>query len=481
MEQVNMNTMQHEVLIVDDEADIRFSVARILEDEGYVVTEASDSASALSLINKKPPNAILLDIWLENSPLNGMEILDLIRETHKSLPVIMISGHGNIETAVSAINKGAQDFIEKPFTSDRLLLVIKRTIETMQLRLENQELRLKATNIDRLVGSSNYISSLRQIINKVSPTNSRVLVTGPAGSGKTAVATLIHKNSNRAEGPLVSINCAILRPDSLEISLFGQELSSDGGLEEIGTFEQADNGTLILDEVGDMPLETQGKIVRALQEQTFQRVGGAKQIGVDVRVIATSSKSLTELVKAGHFREDLFYRLSVVPVEVSALMDHREDIPDLAEYFVNEMASGSTDKMLEFSEAAIAMLQAYDWPGNVRELRNVVERILIMKPGGYEKGIELEMIPLELNTKSGDNDDKYMEKNILMGLPLREAREIFEKEYLISQISRFGGNISRTASFIGMERSALHRKLKVLGIQSDVSSLSTESSNVQQD
>ena len=318
MEQVNMNTMQHEVLIVDDEADIRFSVARILEDEGYVVTEASDSTSALSLINKKPPNAILLDIWLENSPLNGMEILDLIRETHKSLPVIMISGHGNIETAVTAINKGAQDFIEKPFTSDRLLLVIKRTIETMQLRLENQELRLKATNIDRLVGSSNYISSLRQIINKVSPTNSRVLVTGPAGSGKTAVATLIHKNSNRAEGPLVSINCAILRPDSLEISLFGQELSSDGGLEEIGTFEQADNGTLILDEVGDMPLETQGKIVRALQEQTFQRVGGAKQIGVDVRVIATSSKSLTELVKAGHFREDLFYRLSVVPVEVTA-------------------------------------------------------------------------------------------------------------------------------------------------------------------
>ena len=302
-----MNTMQHEVLIVDDEADIRFSVARILEDEGYVVTEASDSASALSLINKKPPNAILLDIWLENSPLNGMEILDLIRETHKSLPVIMISGHGNIETAVSAINKGAQDFIEKPFTSDRLLLVIKRTIETMQLRLENQELRLKATNIDRLVGSSNYISSLRQIINKVSPTNSRVLVTGPAGSGKTAVATLIHKNSNRAEGPLVSINCAILRPDSLEISLFGQELSSDGGLEEIGTFEQADNGTLSLDEVGDMPLETQGKIVRALQEQTFQRVGGAKQIGVDVRVIATSSKSLTKLVKAGHFREDLCY------------------------------------------------------------------------------------------------------------------------------------------------------------------------------
>ena len=292
------------------------------------------------------------------------------------------------------------------------------------------------------------------------------------------MATLIHKNSNRVEGPLVSINCATLRPDSLEISLFGQEVSLDGGLEEIGTFEQADNGTLILDEVGDMPIETQGKIVRALQEQTFQRVGGAKQIGVDVRVIATSSKNLTELIKAGHFREDLFYRLSVVPVEVSALMDHREDIPDLAEYFVNEMALASSEKMLKFSEAAIAMLQAYDWPGNVRELRNVVERILIMKPGGYEKGIELEMIPLELNTKSRDNDDKYMEKNILMGLPLREAREIFEKEYLISQISRFGGNISRTASFIGMERSALHRKLKVLGIQSEVSSVATEDNDI---
>ena len=455
--------MAHDILIIDDEADIRMLIAGILEDEGYLTHQANDSSSATKSIETRLPSVVLLDIWLEGSQLDGMELLAQFREKQPHTPVIMISGHGNIETAVSAINLGACDFIEKPFTSDRLLMVVNRVLETELLKRENQELRLKTIGFDKLVGSSSTISQLQQAINKVAPTNSRILITGPGGSGKDLVASLIHAESNRSNGPFISINCATMQPENFEIGLFGHETSPNGSPREVGTLEQAHMGTLFLDEVADMPLETQGKIVRVLQEQTFQRVGGATRIHVDVRVIAASSKDLTEAKKDGQFREDLYYRLSVVPLKIPALKHYREDIPELVQYFIDQIATSSYRHSMECSEQSIATLQSYDWPGNVRELRNVIERILIMAPNNGSTEISVDMIPAEISSVTSPSSKENNQFQI-MGLPLREAREIFEREYLISQVSRFGGNISRTAIFIEMERSALHRKLKALGV-----------------
>jgi two-component system nitrogen regulation response regulator NtrX len=379
----------------------------------------------------------------------------------------MMSGHGNIETAVSAINIGAFDFIEKPFTADRLILVVSRAIENANLKRENAELRQRVGGEVNLIGQSNTISQLRQAIKRVASANSRVFITGPAGSGKDVVARLLHDHSARADGPFITINCATLSPSSFETGLFGLEAAGDGlGPNKIGTFEQAHNGTLFLDEVADMPLETQGKIVRVLQEQTFQRVGGTTVIDVDVRVIATSSKDLTEEMKKGEFREDLFYRLSVVPLKIPPLRDYREDIPELVEYFRGQMAMTTGRASRAFSKEALAKLQIYTWPGNVRELRNIIERILIMAPGEVNDPVLAEMVPSELNSLD-EKSVMSFDKTEYVGLQLREAREMFEKGYLETQVSRFGGNISKTAIFIGMERSALHRKLKTLGIQSD--------------
>ena len=458
--------MAHDILIVDDEADIRMLTAGILEDEGYQTREANDSVSALGAVEARQPSLVLLDIWLEGSPSDGMEVLAQIRESHPAVPVVMISGHGNIETAVSAINIGASDFIEKPFTADRLILVVKRAVETAKLRRENEELRLRAGTNDQLIGSSSSIAQLRQSVAKVAPTNSRVLITGPAGSGKDVIARLIHEQSNRSTGPFISLNCATMQPEDFEINLFGHEASSGGGPREIGTFEQAHMGTLFLDEVADMPLETQGKIVRALQEQTFQRVGGATRVEVDVRVIASSSKDLSNEMSEGRLREDLFYRLSVVPVSAPPLKDCREDIPELIAHFMEKMALSNGQNPRIFSAEALAALQSYDWPGNVRELRNVIERILIMAPGDDSTPISPDAVPNEIN-QFGRSSKTLRDQMDFLGLSLREAREIFEREYLESQVTRFGGNISRTAAFIGMERSALHRKLKSLGVQSD--------------
>ena len=458
--------MAYDILIVDDEADIRMLTAGILEDEGYQTREANDSVTALDAVEARQPSLVLLDIWLEGSPSDGMEVLAQIRESHPAVPVVMISGHGNIETAVSAINIGASDFIEKPFTADRLILVVKRAIETAKLRRENEELRLRAGTNDQLIGSSSNIAQLRQSVAKVAPTNSRVLITGPAGSGKDVIARLIHEQSNRSSGPFISLNCATMQPEDFEINLFGHEASSGGGAREIGTFEQAHMGTLFLDEVADMPLETQGKIVRALQEQTFQRVGGATRVEVDVRVIASSSKDLSNEMAEGRLREDLFYRLSVVPVSAPPLKDCREDIPALIAHFMENMALTNGQNPRIFSDEALAALQSYDWPGNVRELRNVIERILIMAPGDDSTPISSDLVPNEIS-QFGPNSQTLRDQMDFLGLSLREAREIFEREYLESQVSRFGGNISRTAAFIGMERSALHRKLKSLGVQSD--------------
>jgi len=457
--------MAYDILIVDDEADICMLTAGILQDEGFQTREAGDSTAALQAIESRRPNLVLLDIWLEGSELDGMEILERLSTLDPEIPVVMMSGHGTIEFAVKAINLGAYDFIEKPFTADRMILVAERAIEAARLRRENKELRLRAGGNIELVGNSPVITQLRQSINKVAPTNSRVLITGPAGSGKDLVAHLLHEQSNRAGAPFISLNCATMQPEGLEISLFGVENQS-GAPREIGTFEQAHNGTLFLDEVADMPMETQGKIVRALQGQSFQRVGGATRVEVDVRVIAASSRNLTEEMAEGRLREDLFYRLSVVPLEIQPLAEYREDIPDLADYFLKQMAVASGRPARRFAEESIAQLQAYEWPGNVRELRNMVERILIMAPGDEAELIRTEGIPSEIATTAGTSS-VAADSSELMGLPLREAREIFEREYLVAQVARFGGNISRTAEFVGMERSALHRKLKSLGLQAE--------------
>jgi len=457
--------MAYDILIVDDEADICMLTAGILQDEGFQTREAGDSTAALQAIESRRPNLVLLDIWLEGSELDGMEILERLSTLDPEIPVVMMSGHGTIEFAVKAINLGAYDFIEKPFTADRMILVAERAIEAARLRRENKELRLRAGGNIELVGNSPVITQLRQSINKVAPTNSRVLITGPAGSGKDLVAHLLHEQSNRAGAPFISLNCATMQPEGLEISLFGVENQS-GAPREIGTFEQAHNGTLFLDEVADMPMETQGKIVRALQGQSFQRVGGATRVEVDVRVIAASSRNLTEEMAEGRLREDLFYRLSVVPLEIQPLAEYREDIPDLADYFLKQMAVASGRPARRFAEESTAQLQAYEWPGNVRELRNMVERILIMAPGDEAELIRTEGIPSEIATTAGTSS-VAADSSELMGLPLREAREIFEREYLVAQVARFGGNISRTAEFVGMERSALHRKLKSLGLQAE--------------
>jgi len=460
--------MAHEILIVDDEDDIRVLTAGILQDEGYQTRDAADGTEALEAIEARRPSLVLLDIWLEGSKLDGMQILESLSHEHPSVPVVMMSGHGTIETAVAAINLGAYDFIEKPFNADRVILAVRRAIEAAQLKRENEELRLRAGGDVELVGLSHEMSQLRQSINKVAPTNSRVLITGPAGSGKDVVARLLHRNSSRAGGAFISLNCATMQPDGFEMSLFGVEASSNGSgrARVIGLFEQAHNGTLFLDEVADMPLETQGKIVRVLQEQTFQRVGGTTRVEVDVRVLASSSRNLQDEIADRRFREDLFYRLSVVPLQVPPLREYREDIPALATHFMSQMSRAIGRQPRRFSEDALARLQSYEWPGNVRELRNVIERILIMAPGSEDEPVRADMIPTEISS-TAPTPSVNPNNTEVMGLPLREAREIFEREYLIAQVTRFGGNISRTAEFVGMERSALHRKLKSLGVQSD--------------
>jgi two-component system nitrogen regulation response regulator NtrX len=456
--------MAHDVLVVDDEADIRMLMCGILKDEGYETREAGNSAQALTAIRSRQPALVVLDIWLQGSELDGLEILKIVRRELPNLPVVMISGHGNIETAVAAIKIGAYDFIEKPFKSDRLLLVVERAIEAARLRRENEELRLRTGGDEDLVGTSHAIIQLRQQVERAAPTGSRILVTGPAGAGKEVVARMLHTRSRRARGPFVVLNCAIMRPERLEVELFGAEPGMDApdSPRKVGTFEQAHGGTLFLDEVADMPLETQGKIVRALQEQTFERVGGSR-VEVDVRVIAATNRDLALEIAADRFREDLYYRLAVVPLRVPSLAERREDIPHLARHFMARSAESARVSPREFGEDALAALQAYEWPGNARQLRNVVDWLLIMAPGEAREPIRAEMLPTEIGSIA-PTVVKWDKGSEIMSLPLRDAREVFEREYLIAQVTRFGGNISRTASFVGMERSALHRKLKSLGV-----------------
>jgi two-component system, NtrC family, nitrogen regulation response regulator NtrX len=454
--------MSAEILVVDDEADIRELVAGILEDEGFQTRTARNSDEALAAIQSRRPSLVFLDIWLQGSRLDGLQVLEAVKATHPDLPVVMISGHGNIETAVSAIQKGAYDFIEKPFKADRLILVANRALETSQLKREVRELKVKTGDTQRMVGKSTVVSQLRQQLERVAPTNARVFVTGSAGTGKELVARTIHGLSSRSGGPFVVLSAATIAPETMEEYLFGVEASEGRNL-RIGALEEAHGGTLYLDEVGDMPRETQSKILRVLVDQNFQRVGGGGRVSVDVRIISSTSRDLLADIAAGQFREDLFHRLNVVPVRVPELAERRDDIPELIAFFMEQISVSSGIPKRKIADDAMAVLQSHDWPGNIRQLRNNVERLMILTSGESDSDVTADMLPQELGsmappTPGGTGGEK------LLALPLRDAREVFEREYLIAQINRFGGNISRTAEFIGMERSALHRKLKTLGV-----------------
>jgi two-component system nitrogen regulation response regulator NtrX len=450
--------MAADILIVDDESDIREIIQGILEDEGYVTRQAANSDQVYAQLETRLPDLLVLDIWLQNSAHDGLQILETVKAKHPQLPVVMISGHGTIETAVSALKMGAYDFIEKPFKSDRLLLLMERALETASLRRENETLKQKAQGPSDLVGESPVMANMRQTLARIAASNSRVLITGEAGTGKDIAARTIHKLSRRANGPFVVLNCAIMHPERLESELFGTE----GEAVTAGVLERADTGTLLLDEVADMPLETQGKIVRVLQEQRFHRVGGQTPVEVDVRILASSNRDLQKHMEEGHLRQDLYYRLNVVPVQMPPLRERPQDIPELAAYFVGLYSEQTGMPPRRISSAAMAIMQAYPWPGNVRQLRNVIEWVMIM--AGGEEPVRPDQLPPELIDSSEGNGPQFDAAGNLMTLPLRDAREMFEKEYLESQIRRFNGNISKTAQFVGMERSALHRKLKQLGI-----------------
>ncbi|HMB10649.1 sigma-54 dependent transcriptional regulator [Saliniramus sp.] len=454
--------MSADILIVDDETDIRELVAGILEDEGHRTRTAGSSDDALGAIEARRPHLIFLDIWLQGSRLDGLQVLELIKKQHADLPVVMISGHGNIETAVSAIKLGAYDFIEKPFKADRLLLVAERALEASRLKREVRDLRARSIQASRIAGRSATVGQLRQTVERVAPTNARVLVTGAPGSGKELVARTIHSMSTRSNGPFVIINAATITPETMEMELFGVE-AGEGRERRVGALEEAHGGTLYLDEIADMPRETQDRVMRVLVEQNFQRVGGGTRVHVDVRIISSSSRDLQAEIAANRLRQDLFHRLSVVPIRVPSLSERREDVPELISFFMEQISAATGLPKRRIGDDAMAVLQSHDWPGNIRQLRNNVERLMILATGEAEEEITSDMLPNEIGamvptTPSGAGGER------LMSLPLRDAREIFEREYLMAQIARFSGNISRTAEFIGMERSALHRKLKSLGV-----------------
>lgn len=461
--------MSIDVLIVDDEEDIRDLISDILKDDGYAPRVANDSKTAIEAVRERVPSAMILDIWLQGSELDGLGILESVKSKYPNLPVIMISGHGNIETAINSIKLGAYDYIEKPFKEDRLLRLVKRAIETAKLKDENAELRVRGGIENSLIGTSVAVTALKNTIEKVAQTESRIMIKGPAGCGKEAVARIIHQKSRRKDAPFVILNAASISPDRVEEELFGKEdLSINGfGVErKIGTFEKAHGGTLFLDEVADMPFSVQGKILRILQENSFERVGGNRSVKIDVRVISSTNKDLQKEIAEGRFREDLFYRLNVVPLNVPSLVERSGDLIPLTNYFIKRCSESLGVVPRKISDNAMATMEIYDWPGNVRQLRNVIEWLLIMAPENTALPIEASMLPPEILQNIPMSDSSGISKDIL-GLPLRAAREVFEKQYLTSQLKRFGGNVSKTANFVGMERSAFHRKIKMLDIHNE--------------
>ncbi len=447
-----------DILIVDDERDIRELISDILIDEGFATRLAGNSEEAMAAINAEAPALIILDIWLKDSRMDGIDILKAVKRDNPDVPVVIISGHGNIEIAVAAIKQGAYDFIEKPFNIDQLLVVIRRAMETSRLRRENQSLRRRDVTQSEMIGSSAAFRTLVGQLDKVTKSNGRVMLTGPAGCGKEVAARYVHANSNRAEGPFVTVNCAGVAPDRMEEVLFGRETPERGV--EPGLLEEAHGGIIYFDEVADMPEGTQSKILRVLVDQQFQRVGGNDKVRVDLRVISSTNRDLEQAIAAGTFREELYHRLNVVPVPVPSLEERREDIPELAAHFISEMNASQGLPARPLSEEAVALMQTMQWPGNVRQLKNMIERVLIL--GDNTGSIETSELPGAGETPSDEN--RVVLSGALATLALREAREAFEREYLLTQINRFGGNISKTANFVGMERSALHRKLKSLGV-----------------
>ena len=453
--------MSLDILVVDDEADIRELVSGVLEDEGYRPRSAGDADSTLAALAERRPSLVLLDVWLQGSRLDGLQLLAEIKRRDPSLPVIVFSGHGNLDTAVAAVRQGAVDFIEKPFESSRLLHLVARATETERLRRENETLRAQVGQEEELTGTSQAINQVRATLKRVAGTGSRVLIAGPDGAGKEVAARLLHNWSPRVRAPFVVVAAARMTPDRVEEELFGAEEGAE--LIRPGMLEQAHGGTLFLDEIADMPMSAQAKILRVLTDQSFTRVGGTRTVKVDVRVVSATARDLTAEIAAGRFREDLYYRLNVVPVMLPPLEQRREDIPMLAIHFAARYAAERRVPTPDISAEAVAALQAYDWPGNVRQLRNVIERTIILAPGDRIGRIDADMLPPELLSGQAEIVPGNAARSI-MGTPLREARETFEREYLRVQIRRFSGNISRTANFIGMERSALHRKLKSLGL-----------------
>lgn len=455
--------MAAEILVVDDEADIRELVGGILQDEGFVVRTAGNSSDALAAVRTRAPRLVVLDVWLKGSELDGLGILSMLKEMDPLLPVVVISGHGTVETAVEAIRRGAYDYLEKPFKAEKLIVTVQRALENAALKRENSALRTRSASSHELVGRSSAMIQLTGSVDKVSPTNSRILISGPPGSGKDLVARLIHERSSRAAGPFIVVNAASLDSERLDVELFGEEIG-DGKAPKIGLFEQAHGGTLLLDEISDLPMTAQSRILRVLVDQRFRRKNGREDVVVDVRVVSSSARDLRAEIAAGRFREDLYYRLNVVPVDVPALDRRREDIPELVSYFVRHVASATGLQPRNFSDDAIAVLQASEWPGNVRQLRNVVERLLILANGEPPGPITAQHLPSEAQAGAGAAGGSMQ----MISMSLRDAREHFEREYLAMQITRFGGNVSRTAAFIGMERSALHRKLKALGVDTSL-------------
>ncbi|HBM58329.1 sigma-54-dependent transcriptional regulator [Salipiger marinus] len=448
-----------DILIVDDERDIRELIGDILEDEGYTTRLAGNSTEAMAEVNAEPPALMILDIWLKDSKMDGIDILKTVKRDNPDIPIIIISGHGNIEIAVAAIKQGAYDFIEKPFNIDQLLVVIRRAMETSRLRRENLKLKRRDTEVAQMIGESAAFRALVGQLDKVTRSNGRVMLTGPAGSGKEVAARYIHAHSGRAQAPFITVNCAGVEPENMETVLFGRE-TADRGVEP-GLLEQAHGGLIYFDEVADMPLGTQSKILRVLVDQSFTRVGGTDKVRVDLRVISSTNRDLDEEITLGRFRQELFHRLNVVPIAVPSLADRREDIPVLARHFIESFNRSQGLPLRSLSEDAVALLQTMVWPGNVRQLKNLIERVLIL--GDSSGPIEARELPQD-GPASGDEEGRVVLSGTLATLPLREAREAFEREYLLTQINRFGGNISRTAAFVGMERSALHRKLKSLGV-----------------
>ncbi len=448
-----------DILIVDDERDIRELIGDILEDEGYSARLAGNSSEAMAEVEKATPSLIILDIWLKDSKMDGIDILKVVKRDYPDVPVVIISGHGNIEIAVAAIKQGAYDFISKPFNIDQLLVVIRRAMETSRLRHENTELRRGEQGAGEMIGDSPSYRLMISQLEKVTKSNGRVMLSGPSGAGKEMAARYIHMHSNRASAPFVTVDCAGVEPEKMETILFGSEKADK--TVEMGLLEQANGGVIYFDEVADMPLGTQSKILRVLVDQQFTRVGGTEKVKVDLRVISSSAKNLNDEIDAGTLRQELYHRLNVVPIDVPSLANRREDIPMLANHFISECNGVQGLPMRELSDDAIALMQTMPWPGNVRQLKNLIERVLIL--GDPSKPIEASELPQEGGVAQSDQD-RVVVLGTLATLPLREAREAFEREYLLTQINRFGGNISRTASFVGMERSALHRKLKSLGV-----------------